>query len=785
MENTQDSHAELEELLAAIEDSAEKFLKERGGLAVPRRRRASERDSLPQAEFGREDWEEIARLGWLGTLVPTSLGGLGLDIRAAAVLAVKVGRWLAPEPYTATAGVVATLLANAPTAAAQALLAAVMSGETILGVALDLNECFEGGTGQCRIERGADGVRRLSGTAPYVVPVDPADGWLIAALDEQHRPVLVHVGARDAILTVEPQLEADGRCRARLSFGEGILQEHSIIAEGDWMPALLCRAVQVGRVLYAAELVGAAERLQEITLEHLIQRHQFGRPIGSFQALQHRCVDVRTQVELARACLEEAVRPQTDRGNTCSLEVSALRAKLRACRAAMESALAAVHLHGAMGITDECDVGLYFKRILCLLPRFGNERALQMRWLNLASASTNDVATAGEWQEDFPKSADWEAMPEHRFRSMVRAFLVRNYPDHLRHMPRRVHWHEIDDWYRCLSRQGWIAPAWPTMHGGMGLPPAKLIAWFEEFESYGVARAPDQGILMVGPILMQYGSQEQQHHFLPRILSGENIWCQGYSEPNAGSDLASLRTEATLENDHFVVTGQKTWTTLAQDATHIFMLVRTDKAVKPQAGISFLLCDLNSPGITVRPILDLAGNSEFCEVFFDGVRVPRENLVGKMNEGWTIAKALLGFERLHLGSPKQSQHALGHLSTLGQLSGLMEDPAFRAIYAELALDVADLGSLYARYAEYVKRGEQLPPSVSMLKIWATETYQRIGLAIARHTGNAAALAGAVDVGGNSVHLLAPLFNASAAKIYGGANEVQRNILARTVLGLPS
>jgi alkylation response protein AidB-like acyl-CoA dehydrogenase len=368
---------------------------------------------------------------------------------------------------------------------------------------------------------------------------------------------------------------------------------------------------------------------------------------------------------------------------------------------------------------------------------------------------------------------------------MLRTFLDRNYPARLRHMPRRVHWDEIGDWYKCLSRQGWIAPAWPVEHGGMGLSAAKQLAWFEEFESYGVARAPDQGILMVGPVLMQYGTPEQQRQFLPRIISGENIWCQGYSEPNAGSDLASLRTEAVLDEDHFVVNGQKIWTTLAQDATHIFMLVRTDKTVKQQAGISFLLCDIKSPGITVRPITDLAGHSEFCEVFFDNVRVPRENLVGKLNEGWTIAKALLGFERLHLGSPKQTQHALAILTKLGQSAGVSEDAAFRAEYAELALDVADLASLYSRYGDYVRRGQKLPPSVSMLKVWATETYQRIGLAIARHAGHAAALAGAVDFGEESIHVLATLFNASAAKIYGGSNEIQRNILARTVLELPA
>ena len=244
-------------------------------------------------------------------------------------------------------------------------------------------------------------------------------------------------------------------------------------------------------------------------------------------------------------------------------------------------------------------------------------------------------------------------MPESEFRDLLRAFFARHYPPALRHPSRRLHWHEIRDWHQTLARQGWAAPAWPKACGGMGLSPARQLAFIEEQERYGVARAPDQGIIMVGPLLLQHGSAEQQQRYLPKILSGEHIWCQGYSEPNAGSDLAALRTEAVPDGADFIVNGQKTWTTLAQDATHIFTLVRTDKQAKRQAGISFLLIALDSPGITVRPITTLAGHQEFCEVFFDQVRVPAANLVGGLNQGWGIAKALLGFERIFLGAPSR------------------------------------------------------------------------------------------------------------------------------------
>jgi alkylation response protein AidB-like acyl-CoA dehydrogenase len=378
-------------------------------------------------------------------------------------------------------------------------------------------------------------------------------------------------------------------------------------------------------------------------------------------------------------------------------------------------------------------------------------------------------------------------MPEADFRRMVRAFLQRHYPARLRYLSHRARWSQMRQWYLTLSRQGWVAPAWPQAHGGMGLPADKLIAWIEELEQYGVARAPDQGIVMIGPLLIQHGTPGQQQRFLPRILSGEHVWCQGYSEPNAGSDLASLRTEAVAGSDaqgeHFIVNGQKIWTTLAQDANHIFLLVRTDKQAKKQEGISFLLCDLRTPGIQIRPIVTLAGEPEFCEVFFDNVRVPAENLVGRLNAGWSIAKALLGFERIFLGSPRQSQFALDQLARLAQARGLWADPVFTQRYTALRLDVADLAAAYTGFANLVKAGKPLPPAVSLLKIWASETYHRIGALLLEASDEQGAAAGDQDVGGQPLNALAPLIGATSAMIYGGANEIQRNILAKQVLAL--
>ena len=380
---------------------------------------------------------------------------------------------------------------------------------------------------------------------------------------------------------------------------------------------------------------------------------------------------------------------------------------------------------------------------------------------------------------------DWNALDNDSFRHTVREFFEQNYPAELRYPPTRLRWAQIKDWYMALSRKGWIAPSWPQAFGGMGLNPEKLIIFIEEQERWGVARAPDMGITMVGPLLIQYGSKEQQDFYLPKIIQGENIWCQGYSEPNSGSDLASLRTEAVEDGDDFIVTGQKTWTTLAQDATHIFLLVRTDKNVKKQEGISFLLVDFKSPGITVRPIRNIAGHEEFCEVFLENVRVPKTNIVGGLNQGWGIAKALLGFERIFLGSPKQSQYALARIREAAQVLGLFDDPIFVDRYTQLQLDAADLNALYVRFVDQVKRGEKLGPDISMLKVWATETYSRLANLLVEVAGSSGGVVGDIDLGGDTMDVLTSFYNARPATIYGGSNEIQRNILASSVLHLPA
>jgi len=378
---------------------------------------------------------------------------------------------------------------------------------------------------------------------------------------------------------------------------------------------------------------------------------------------------------------------------------------------------------------------------------------------------------------------DYNALSDSEFRALVRRFLAANYPADIRHPAKRLHWKEAKPWYMILSEAGWLAAAWPRKYGGMGLEPAKQLIYVEEFEKFGAARTPDHGIMFLGPLLIKYGSEAQKEFFLPKIISGEHVWCQGYSEPNAGSDLASIRTEAVLDGNEWVVNGQKTWTTLARDADWIFCLVRTDKEAKKQEGISFLLIPMDTPGVSTRPIINLEMDDEFSEVFFDDVRAPKENIVGEINKGWTMAKNLLGFERIFLGSPRQAANALSKLLGLGAYYGLLDDPVFVDRYAGFRMDLEDHHCLFEKIANKLRRGEKLGAEVSFLKLNQTSLYQRIteyGLEV---MASDSALLDPID-GNRNLAMTSQFMNARAATIYGGTSQVQKNILANAVLGLP-
>ena len=376
------------------------------------------------------------------------------------------------------------------------------------------------------------------------------------------------------------------------------------------------------------------------------------------------------------------------------------------------------------------------------------------------------------------------AMEDDDFRMLVREWIEANYPPEIRNPAKRLHWSECSVWYMKLAEKGWLCPSWPQEYGGMGLTPAKQIIMLDEMERHGCARTVDQGVLMIGPLIIAHGSQAQKDTYLPKILSGEHVWCQGYSEPNAGSDLASLRTRADLDGDHYVINGQKIWTSMAMDANMIYVLARTNSQAKKQEGISFFLVPMDTPGITVRPLVNLDLNEEFCEVFFDDVRVPAANLVGQPNKGWSMAKDLLGFERIFVGAPKQAAYALSTMEAVVDRLDMEDESGVQDSLTRHRMDIADLADLYEVYLDQMRRGEVPGPDVSMLKIYQTELFQRITEDALALAGDHAASLEPMD-GNRALNPSAQFLQSRPASIYSGTNEIQRNILSKNVLELPS
>ena len=384
---------------------------------------------------------------------------------------------------------------------------------------------------------------------------------------------------------------------------------------------------------------------------------------------------------------------------------------------------------------------------------------------------------------------------EEAFRQEVRDFLKENLSEELATKVRNGRELNRDDmvgWHATLQSRGWLAVTWPKEYGGPGWDAVQRHIFDEELALANAPRTVPFGLAMLGPVLIKFGTEEQKSTILPRILDGSDWWCQGYSEPGAGSDLASLKTRAVRDGDHYVINGQKTWTTLGQFADKIFCLVRTSTEGKPQQGISFVLVDINTPGIEMRPIKLIEGGYEVNEVFFTDVRVPVSNLVGEENMGWTIAKYLLGHERTNIAGVGASSEALNQLKALARKvkrngQPLAKDPLFAAKVAEVEIDLEAmrLTNLRMLFGSSDAQGSVS----SMLKIKGTVIRQAINDLSRRALGPAAAPFPSEDVIGNygvspaeAATNAANYFNNRKLSIFGGSNEIQRNIITKETFG---
>lgn len=390
---------------------------------------------------------------------------------------------------------------------------------------------------------------------------------------------------------------------------------------------------------------------------------------------------------------------------------------------------------------------------------------------------------------------------EEAFRAEVQGFLVEKVPARLtakvregKHLSKA----DLEQWHALLNAQGWLANHWPEQYGGPGWSAVQKFIFEHECALAYAPRTLPFGVNMLGPVLIKYGNEAQKRYWLPRILSGADWWCQGYSEPGAGSDLASVKTTAVRQGEHYLVNGQKAWTTLGQHANMIFCLVRTDREAKQQEGISFLLIDMNSPGVQVRPIITLDGEHEVNEVFFTDVKVPFENLVGEENRGWTCAKYLLTYERTNIAGVGFSVAALERLKLIAARvmkngKPLAQDALFAARLARVEIDLENMKTTNARVIAAVAGGGVPGAESSMLKIRGTEIRQELNSLTRRAMGpyalpfiEEARQEGyrGDDVGPQEASYAAvQYFNNRKLSIFGGSNEIQKNIISKMILGL--
>ncbi len=374
------------------------------------------------------------------------------------------------------------------------------------------------------------------------------------------------------------------------------------------------------------------------------------------------------------------------------------------------------------------------------------------------------------------------------FRIEVREWIAANCPEALCNRTQRVDPPELRAWHRKLFERGWIAPHWPKEVGGMGATLTQQIILFEEMSRVGAPTPYPHGLNFIGPLIIDVGTPEQKAKHLPPILNGDVTWCQGYSEVNAGSDLANLQATAALDGDHFIVNGHKVWTTNGHFADWMFGLFRTDPAAKAkakQAGISMLLIDLKSPGISVKPIQTIKGDAEFAEEYFVDVRVPKENLLGELNEGWRVANRLLGSERFTTGHPRNGAVLLNKARQIAELTGANRNAGFLQRLAALEIDLLAFSAYYRHAASLHSHGKAPPSMAPVIKIVGGELGQRASELLVDAAGPFGAQLADIKVGNQVINPANEMFEMRRVTVGSGAVEIQRNIIAKRILELPN
>lgn len=759
--------ADLSDDHIALRDGAERFAADIFGAA----RLRALRDQPDGCD--RQALEAATGNGWLAMLAPEGQGGAGQDTFSAALVLQAFGAALANIP---AAPAVAALRAvtQAPHWRNHAALSQAASGTAIIlpalsGVAGQKDGAGKAGGGLVT-NRSAGGAAFISGLRRHVHAGGCADYFLLE-IDDAGGCLVALVAKNHPGLRIETRRTIDGGSISDLHFDKCVFGGGDIVFESADARAIATALRANLEILLAAELAGIMQSAIARTLEHLKTREQFGRPLGTFQALQFRMADAHMQMSLSRALTFEAARLASEA--SASVAVTASAALAKAAVTAISMCRTMIQMHGAMGFTDEHDAGLHLKRALVLANAYGSaaEHRTRVAAQTLGSADAAPI----RFREDSEADA--------RFRAEVRTWLAENLPARLRNLPVRPSPEDAQWWHRKLYEKGWVAPDWPKQYGGMEATIPERIILIDELGNAGAPEISGQALNHLGPILQRFGTPEQKARHLPGMVSGDVLWCQGYSEPSSGSDLASLRTRAVRERDHFVINGQKIWTTWAHHADWMFCLVRTNPEVKKQAGITFILIDMKTPGITPRGIRTITGEDEFAEVFFDDVCVPVENVVGEIDAGWTVATALLEQERLNGSNPQKAGHLLGKTKRAARQSGMIDDAGFRDRLVEAEIDYVALCATYAQIVRTTERDIRTNADYAFAKLIAAELQQTLCELLVEALGPEGTIADSLALPGERLYPGLIYLQNRRATIYGGTSEVQRLLMSRRVLGL--
>ena len=683
--------------------------------------------------YSRAMWTRYAELGLLALPFPSEHGGLDGGAVDVMLAMEALGRALLLEPLLSTMVIGSAVLCAAGSPALARWAAPIGTGETTLAWAHDergarYRRCDV--STRARVDAGA---YVLDGAKSQVLHGDSADRLVVSARIAGERRdadgiALFMVPADAPGLTREIYRTHDGLPAADLCLdGVRVTLADAVGAPGA-ASALIDVACDAAIAALAAEAVGVMSLALDMTVDHLKTRQQFSGPIARFQSLQHRAAEMLIALEQARSMALYAAFA-LEESDPAERRKALAAVKVQVGESARFIGQQAIQLHGGIGVTEEYAVGHCARRLTMIEARFGDQRAPPGR-----VRSSRRIHRRGAGRMNFEADPALAA-----FRAEVRAFLRDALPQALARRTLRG-WHatraDMVAWTRILHARGWSAPHWPAAHGGPGWSPMQRLVFEEECALAGAPPTCAAAFSLVAPVVYTYGSAGQQARFLPPILRGETFWGQGFSEPNAGSDLASLKTRAEREGEVYRVNGQKTWTTDGHYADWLFCLVRTDAVAKPQRGISFLLIDARSPGITIRPIVSIDGAHSLNEVFFDEVRVPVANRIGDEGQGWAMAKFLLDNERAFSAEVPRNKRMLARLRAVAAATRRIDDPVFAQQVAEVEVQLQSLEWLTLRaLAEHDHAADKAWPAGSVLHVLGSELQQKTGALLVEALGD--------------------------------------------------